>query len=128
LLGDNLECERWQKVSQENLDLIKDKVMLESKMQHIEEKLAFEEEESKRLKIKLAATQECFCALQNVDPDVVTIKRLHAELVAENEKSKRLERKSGQRKMQSLGLEWLNEQYACLDRVKDRSQSKGQRR
>jgi len=30
--------------------------------------------------------------------------------------------------MQSLGLEWLNEQYACLDRVKDRSQSKGQRR
>lgn len=102
--------------------------MLESKMQHIEEKLAFEEEESKRLKIKLAATQECFCALQNVDPDVVTIKRLHAELVAENEKSKRLERKSGQRKMQSLGLEWLNEQYACLDRVKDRSQSKGQRR
>jgi len=64
-------------------------------MQHIEEKLAFEEEESKRLKIKLAATQKCFCALQNVDPDVVTIKRLHVELVAENEKSKRLERKSG---------------------------------
>ncbi|KAG7534513.1 Retrotransposon gag domain [Arabidopsis thaliana x Arabidopsis arenosa] len=83
--------EQWHKINQENIDHVKDKLLLQHKMERLEKKLVSEKEESKRLKIKLAATQGCFCALKREDHNVLII-RLKAALVAEKEKSNQLEK------------------------------------
>lgn len=84
-------CEQWRKVNQENVELIKENMLLKSKMEHIQEKLVYETKESQKLRIKLAETQNCSCALKGKDHNVL-IMRLKAALVAEKETSNQLEK------------------------------------
>ncbi|CAL9237766.1 unnamed protein product [Arabidopsis halleri] len=83
--------ESWIKVNQANLELIKEKRLIKSKMEHMEIQLISEKEKSKKLQSKLAATSKCSCALENEDHNVALITQLKADLVAEKETSKRLE-------------------------------------